>query len=157
VAPARSVYGIDSAQHQAARGMFPPVPFLRDLHAGVVYDWRSGRPVLAAAAPTPAEQFAALLAGYPPGADAAVAAVLARFDADDDERRVADWLEHLYADRDGHVFAGITLYEAWASGRTVEVPDVDAIAFARQVVRTQSFVSPIPDGRRRDRLYRQVQ
>ena len=82
--------------------------------------------------------------------------ILARLDTDGDQRRLAGFFEQLYADRDGHVFAGISLYEAWYSGRTVEVPDVDAIAFAQRVLRTQSFVSPIPDGRRRDRLYRQI-
>ena len=45
---------------------------------------------------------------------------------------------------------------ASASGKTVEVPDVDAIAFAREILQTNSFLSPIPEGRRRNRLYQQI-
>jgi hypothetical protein len=155
VAPARVVCAEGSPAWRRVRQQFPPPKAPAELHAAFVYDWREGR--IAALPPPRAEsRFAALLAGCAPGADAAVAALLLLFDRDDEQRRVGAWFEQLYADRDGHVFEGITLYEAWYSGAVVEVPDVDAIAFARRVLRTQSFVSPIPDGRRRERLYRQI-
>ena len=92
----------------------------------------------------------------PAGSDAATAAILQHLDSDGTERDVAAWFGHLYADRNGRVFADVTLYEAWYSNKTVEVPDIDAIAFARKILRTRSFVSPIPAGSRRDRLYRQI-
>ena len=156
VAAARTLWAEGSDEQRTARRQFPAVRFFRELHAAVVYDWRTGKAALAAAA-GPAERFEALLRGLPPGSDAAIAAILARIDTNGDQRRVAGFFEQLYADRNGNVFAGISLYEAWYAGRTIEVPDVDAIAFARNVLHTWSFVAPIPDGRRRDRLYRQVQ
>jgi hypothetical protein len=129
---------------------------LHDLHPAVVYDWLFGVPARSAGVPTPVDRFADLCAGYPPDADAAIAAVLVQLDRDGDQRLFARWCEQLYADRLGKVYRDITLYEAWYSGRTVEVPDVDAIAFARQILGTEAFVSPIPDGPRRDRLYQQI-
>jgi hypothetical protein len=156
VAPARTLVTPELALHKTVAAQFPPPPFLRDLHAAVRYDWAAGQPVRANAPPTVLDRFEDLAAGFPPGADAAVAAILAEIDRDGDQRQIAVWLERLYADRDGRVFAGIRLYDAWYSGRTVEVPDVDAIAFARRILHTESFVSPIPGDRRRDRLYRQI-
>jgi hypothetical protein len=156
VAPTRTVITEGSPQQVAQRNQFPQPPFLRNLPKACVYDWTVGK-LGSIKAPTVEQRFAALLHGLPPGSDLAVALLLERFDADAEQRNVAAWFEHTYADLDGHVFEGITLYEAWYSGRKVEVPDVDAIAFARTVLHTDSFVSPIPDGRRRDRLYQQIQ
>ena len=155
VAPARTVLAIGSTQQEAQRQQFPAPPFLRELQPRVRYDWASGKPAIGPE-PSLSQRFASLLAGLPPGSDAAVALLLQQFDADFDLRGIGAWLEHTYADRDGHVFAGISLYDAWYSGKTVEVPDVDAIAFARRVLHTDSFVSPIPEGRRRERLYQQI-
>jgi hypothetical protein len=85
-----------------------------------------------------------------------VAQILALLDKDPRQRELARFFAHAYADRDGHVFDGISLYRAYYAGKTVEMPDVDAIAFARGILHTDAFVSPIPAGRRRDRLYRQM-
>lgn len=155
VAPPRTVFAVGSAQQQAQRQQFPAPPFLRELQPHVRYDWAAGKPALGPSL-SPSQRFSSLLAGLPPGSDAAVALLLQQFDADFDQRSAGAWFEHTYADRDGRVFAGITLYDAWYSGKTVEVPDVDAIAFARLVLHTDSFVSPIPEGRRRERLYQQI-
>lgn len=156
VAPRRTLVPSTAGAHAAVRSDFPPVRPLRDFVPAIVYDWGRGAPVRAPVAPTPAQRFANLLAGYHPDADAAIAAAIVWLDRDGDQRPLAQWCEQLYADRDGRVYEGISLYEAWYSRRTVEVPDVDAIAFARQVLGTAAYVSPIPDGRRRDRLYQQI-
>lgn len=156
VAPDRKRIGAEDPRNKRVRTEFPRVRLLRDLAPQVAYDWLHGE---AAALPTPLstrERFANLCAGYPPSADRAVARLLAVLDRDADQRDIASWSEHAYADRDGRVFDGITLYEAWYSGRVVEVPDVDAIAFARRILVTDAFVSPIPEGHRRDRLYDQI-
>lgn len=155
---ARTRVRIPASDPRAAkvRAEFPHVRLLRDLEPFALYDWLHGE---AASSPMPltaSQRFANLASGYPPSADRAVARLLAILDRDGDQREVAAFCEHLYADRDGRVFEPVTLYEAWYSGRVVEVPDVDAIAFARNILQTDSFVSPIPDGRRRDRLYEQI-
>ncbi len=141
---------------EKVRAEFPHVRLLRDLEPFAVYDWFHGEAAQREATPLARERFANLASGYPPSADRAVARLLAILDRDGDQRDVAAFCEHLYADRDGRVFEPVTLYEAWYSGRVVEVPDVDAIAFARTILQTDSFVSPIPEGRRRDRLYDQI-
>ena len=151
----RSVFAEGSQRQVAQRQLFPAPPFLRSLHPQVVYDWARGQAV-SGKPPDSSQRFAALLAGFAPGSDAAVALLLQQLDADFEQRLAGAWFAHTYADRDGRVFAGITLYDAWYSGKTVEVPDVDAIAFARLVLHTDSFVSPIPEGRRRERLYQQI-
>lgn len=156
VAPSRKRIAEDDPRNKKVRSDFPTVRLLRDLVPQVAYDWLHGE---AATVPTPIstrERFFNLCAGYPPAADRAVAKLLAVLDRDADQRDIASWSEHAYADRDGRVFDGVTLYEAWYSGRVVEVPDVDAIAFARRILVTDSFVSPIPEGLRRDRLYDQI-
>ncbi len=156
VAPPRTVVEPGAPQWATVRSDFPAVRPLRDFTPTIVYDWANGGPARALQAPTPTQRFANFVAGYHPDADAAIAATLLQLDRDADQHVLAHWCEQLYADRDGRVFAGITLYEAWYSRRTVEVPDVDAIAFARTVLITESFVSPIPDGARRDRLYHEI-
>jgi hypothetical protein len=156
VAPTRQRIQPGQPLHQKTQQSMPPVLPLQGVAATLVYDWATGRACAAPAQPSAQARFQSLLDGYVPGSDRAAVALLSWIDDDGGQRKVADWFGHLYADRMGRVFVGITLYDAWASGQTVEVPDVDAIAFARHVVGTHSFVSPIPDGRRRDRLYRQI-
>lgn len=156
VAPRRRLLPPTDPRHRSTAKDFRPVDFIRDDAPTVSYDWWSGQVTLAPD-PVPASaRFAALLAGHPPRGDLAVAHLQHELDVDADQRDLAHWFGHLYADRDGRVFAGISLYDAWYAGRIVEVPDVDAIAFARRIVQTDAHVSPIPDGRRRDRLYAQI-
>lgn len=128
----------------------------RDLAAGVVYEWATAAVVQARTSPTDDQVFDNLVAGYVPGSDEAIAQVLAAIDNEPGQRRLATWFGHLYADRDGRVFADVTLYEAWCGGRTIEMPDTDAIAFARQVLETRSFTAPLPTNRRRERLYEKI-
>jgi len=155
-APPRTVVARDSAAGRAAAAQFHKPPFLDDLACAVVYDWAAGKAARCKDSLGPDEQFANLARGYPLGADQAVAQVLELLDDDPEQRQLAEYFEHLYADRDGHVFAGISLFDAYASGKLVEMPDVEAIAYARQFLATQSFVSPIPADRRRERLYQKI-
>lgn len=74
-----------------------------------------------------------LLAGIPPDQDLAEAALLAELDRGSGLRPVADFFAHLYSDRDGNAYRGITLFDAWSSDFEFEVPDVDALAYARLV------------------------
>jgi hypothetical protein len=102
------------------------------------------------------ERFANYVHGYAPGADQVVAQALEALDTDPQQQKLAAYFEHLYADREGRVFEGVTLFDAWHSGIVVEMPDTDAIAYARSILLTQSFVSPIPADRRRERLYARI-
>lgn len=155
-APARTVVAAGTPEHAAKLGTFPPVDCLSDLHRAVYYEWSTGRVVRRAQTLTFEERFANLLHGYAPGSDCALAQVLRDLDDDPKERPVAACLEHLYADLDAHVYEGITLYQAWYSGQKVDVPDVDAIPFAVEVLKDRTFHSPIPADARREQLYGRI-
>lgn len=155
-ATARSLLGPGDAGHRTATQGMARETLAGDLTAGVVYDWATATIVQEPSPLTDAQVFANLVAGYPPGSDEAIARVLAALDNDPEQRRLGTWFGHLYADRDGRVFAEVTLYDAWRSGRTIEMPDTDAIAFARQVLGTRSFTAPLPADRRRERLYEKM-
>ncbi len=151
VAPARFIIPTSDARNQAVRRAMPSVAVLPDLARGVRYDWLAGRVVKA----TPLgwrARFTNLLHGYPPGADEAYARVLAALDHSKSQRKLADFFEHTYADRQAGVYEGVTMYEAWYAGEVMEMPDVDAIAFAVRVLGDTSYVSPIP-GELADDLY----
>jgi len=153
VATARTVVAPSSEAHRAATRQIKPFEFLPDLHCAIVYDWNAGKAARTGTSLDDAQRFANYVHGYPPGTDHAIAQVLEALDTDPLQRRLGSFFEHLYADRDGRVFAGVTLFDAWNSGIQVEMPDTDAIAYARLVLDTQSFVAPIPADRRRERLY----
>lgn len=157
VATPRRLVDRGEPAHQRATRDMAPLRFLPDLHTEVTYDWGLGKAVRSAGGLDARQRFANLANGYVPSTDHAVAQVLATLDTDPAQRALGNYFAHLYADRDGAVFAGTTLFDAWHSGRVVEMPDTDAIAFARRILGTQSFVAPIPDDRRRERLYRKVQ
>lgn len=156
VAPKRVVVRTGTNKHDAVRNTIPAVPFLTDLHAAVWYDWRTGDVVRRAEPLSDVEAFDNLLHGYPIGSDAAVAHVLDVLDNAPAHRPMAQYLEHLYADLQARAYEDITLYEAWYSGEIVDIPDVDAIPFAVQILKSRSYRSPIPRGRRRSRLYQKI-
>lgn len=156
VAPPRHLVAAGSAAHARATAGMPPFVCLPELHGVVSYDWENGEAVHGGGEPTADQRLENYANGLPPAADHAFARTLAALDQEPQQRRLAAWFEHLYADRQGQVFAGVTLFDAWRSGSVVEMPDVDAIAFAQQILGDRSFVSPIPADRKRDALYEQV-
>jgi hypothetical protein len=155
VAPARTVVREGTAAHAAVRAKIPAQVLLPDLHRGVVYDWGRGA-IVRCASLTFEQVFENCLRGYPPGTDRALAAVLAALDVDADERPIARYLGHLYADLDARAYEGVTLYEAWYSEAVIDVPDVDAIPFAKEILGSDAYRSPIPRGPGRTALYQQI-
>lgn len=156
VAPTRRLIGPDDPAHVKFATTLPDTRLLPDLRKAVVYDWGEGRIV---SLPEPLgfdDLYENMLRGYPPGADVALARVQATLDDQAKERPIAAYLDHLYADLDARVYQGITLYDAWASGRQVDVPDVDAIPFALLILKDRSFRSPIPADARRAALYEKI-
>ena len=156
VAPNRVLVRQGTDKHRAVRNAIPTVPFLTELHCAVRYDWGTGQVVRRAQPLNDVEVFDNLLHGYPPGSDAAVAHVLATLDNVPEHRPMAAYLEHLYADLKARAYEDITLYEAWYTGEVLDVPDVDSIPFAVQILKTRSFRSPIPRGRKRTDLYQKI-
>lgn len=155
-APGRSRMAADSPRHQQVRAAFPALPFLDDLQTAIVYDWRHARVARREQGLSYDSRFANALGGWPPDADLIVAHLLAEFDADDRQHKLAEYFEHAWADLEARVYLDVTLFEAWCSGSQVDVPDVDAIPFATKILSDRTFVSPIPAGARRTRLYEQI-
>ncbi|MCA8964930.1 MAG: hypothetical protein KDC48_08580 [Planctomycetes bacterium] len=156
VATPRQLVAADSPQHRAATRGMRELEFLPDLNAAVVFDWQQGKAAKVGGELSDTKRFANYVHGYAPSADHAVARILEMFDDDPRQRRLGDYFSHLYCDRDGHVFAGVSLFAAWSSGQQIEMPDTDGIAFAQRVLQTRSFTAPLPADRRRDRLYEQI-
>ena len=156
VAPKRKVIPVSDKAHAAVRTKIGKPSFLPDLHKAVFYDWASGRVVRRKKPLDDRELCANLLAGYPPGSDECVARILALLDSKAKQRKVAAYCNHLYADLQARVFEGVTIYEAWYGGATLDIPDVDAIPFAIRILRNTSFKSPIPKSPRRTRLYKRI-
>lgn len=156
VAKQRSLVTAGSSRHRQGTAGMAEIEFLPDLHARVVYDWRTGKVVRVRDSLSDAERFENYVRGYLPGADQAIAQIIGDLDHDAAQRPLAEFFGHLYADRIGGVYEGVTMFAAWNSGKIVEVPDTDAIAFARHVRHTRSFRAPIPPDRRRTRLYQKI-
>ncbi len=156
VAVARVVIPPTDPRHVAVRAAAPRVDVLADLHRHVAYDWAKGTLVKEPKAPSFRERFENLLHGYAPGTDHAFAKVQAALDWDARQAPLRAYFEHAYADLDGGVYEGVTIYEAWYGGNTLNMPDVDVIPFAVQVLGDRSYRSPIPADARRTRLYAQI-
>ncbi len=109
--------------------------------------WDSGRNALIrpAEAISPRLQTEALLRGRWPSDAFSVAAANGALDARAALDAPADYFAHHYRDRSGRVYRGITLYAMWASGRELEVSDVEAVAWLRRVEGRNDVVSPIPE------------
>lgn len=155
-AAARHLVAAGSSTHRTATAGMAAFVCLPELHGVVHYDWGRAVAVHAGGEPGADQRLENYSHGLPPAADQALARTLATLDQDPRQHRLAAYFEHLYADRQGQVFAGVTLFDAWSAGSVVEMPDTDAIAFARQILGSRAFVAPIPADRRRDRLYEQV-
>jgi hypothetical protein len=107
------------------------------------YDWRLGAVVRTGDPDEPEAVFANALAGVPPDADLARARVLAVLDRAD-ERAIQAAFAHAYTDRDGGVYP-VTLFDMWATGKTMEMPDVDTLGIVHDVLGDWNrWVAPVP-------------
>ena len=73
------------------------------------------------------------LLGVPPDQDLAQALLEQQMD-DGSLQPVMTAFSHAYADRSGNVFPGVTLYDAWASGAEMEMPDVECLGIVHDLL-----------------------
>lgn len=111
---------------------FDPVPERR-LRPHYYYDWPSGKVMQEAGERDVEREFHNALQGFPPDLDLAEALVEQMLD-DGSERKALAAFGHAYTDRNGNVFTGITLYDAWSSGKDFETPDVDTLGIVHTVL-----------------------
>ncbi|MDF1838404.1 MAG: hypothetical protein P1V35_11075 [Planctomycetota bacterium] len=94
------------------------------------------------------------LAGFPPDLDLAEAICQSLLD-DGSLVETHRAFAHTYAVRSGHSFPGITLYDAWSSGRKIEMPDVECLGLLHTLENDwKSFKAPV---RKQDALYRRIE
>jgi hypothetical protein len=124
------------------------------LRAAWLYDWSSGDVRFLGGHDDPDRLFENALHGYPPELDLGLALCLRALDRGGERRALAAFA-HAYTDRAGGVYP-FTLYEAWNSGATLEMPDVDVLGIVHEVLDDWStWVAPVP-AKRHDRLYGRV-
>lgn len=116
------------------------------------YDWASAQVVRRGNARDPEVVFHNALLGLPPGADLARALVLSALDHPE-ERKLQAAFAHAYTDREGNVYP-LSLYELWATGETIEMPDVDTLGILHDVKNEWNrWVAPVP-GTQHEALYK---
>lgn len=129
-----------------------PAPYLERVR----YDFATNDVVDLGVTPTVDQEFWDLLAGNVEDTDLLVAWLMKQWDFDAKLDPLADFFGHVYCDRLGAAFKHVTIYDAFRSGATVEMPDADVIAFARHILDDDSFVSPIPPDRKQQKLYESI-
>jgi len=115
-----------------------------DLRLAYRYDWGTRELRRLADPEEPALVFENALLGFPPDTDLAEALLLARLDDGAQQAALAAF-GHAYTDRTGKAYAGITLYDAWSSGQTIEMPDVDALGIVHTLMdEWERWRAPVP-------------
>lgn len=143
-APARRLVKDGSESWRQQRQTMPTLNLLPGLALGVWYDWGDGKIVRRARPLSPEERAANLLRGFAPDSDVRIARIEQALDDDPRMRKLARYFDHSYADLQANVYDGVTLYDAWASGAQLAMPDIEVIAFAKWLLDDDSLHAPIP-------------
>lgn len=121
-----------------------------------VYDYGSGEVLRTLPLEDPARTFANGLQGLPPWLDLAEALVEQKLDNGKQQKSLAAF-GHMYSDRQGVAFPGITLYDAWCSGQEIEMPDVECLGIIHDVLGDwRKWKAPVPETKHDD-LYERIQ
>ena len=92
----------------------------------------------------PERMFSNALQGFAPDLDLAEALLVRMLDRGDEAETLAAFA-HAYTNRSGGVYPGITLYDAWSSGETLEMPDVDVLGLIHTLDDDwKTWVAPVP-------------
>jgi len=95
------------------------------------------------------------LAGFAPDHDLAEALVERMLD-DGSQATALAAFAHAYTDRDGGVYEGLTLYDGWASGALLEMPDVDCLGVIHTVLDDWKTWSAPVKKKQQEPLYERV-
>jgi hypothetical protein len=149
---ARRLLAADDRQALAVRekilGRQPARPF----PSAWRYDWGRREVVRSADFRAPQHVFELALSGHAPLCDLAEALVTKALDRGEAQLALAAF-GHAYTDREGRVFPGVTLYDAWSSGTEIEMPDVDNLGLVHAITGKRGrWKAPVPASQH-DELY----
>ena len=151
----RKVLPESSAKLRETRKALLPTPLENALVSAYHYDYGTGRIYRTGDPDDPDALFENVLNGYAPDTDLARAALQRALDSGL-VRNVLAAFGHTYTDLEGNVYEGITLYDAWRSGKDIFMPDVDVLGVVHDVLDDwDTWVSPVPDSQHK-RLYARV-
>lgn len=124
----------------------------RDWRPAWRYDWAQGKVVRIDKGADPERLWRNALAGRAPREDWAEALVEAALD-DGTQTKALGAFAHIYTDRAGAAWEGITLHDAWKSGEDIEMPDVDVLGIVHLLKDDWStWTAPVPSSQH-ERLY----
>lgn len=127
----------------------------RPMRPAVVYDWARQELVRVAPFDDPERIAHNAAHGFTPYTDLVEAWVVKSLDGGE----MADQAKafgHAYADRSGNAYREITLFEAWGSGRDMEMPDVECLGIVHRLDDDwKTYVAPV-NARLHRRLYGQI-
>lgn len=145
----------DHASAKKARRKLLGEPDPQRLRSAWRYDWGTRELRRAGDPNDPDRIFENALAGHPPDLDLARELVLMQLDAGEQQEALAAFA-HAYTDRNGKVYPGLTLFDAWNSGNTIEMPDVDNLGIIHDLDdQWRKWVSPVPTNKQ-ESLYERV-
>lgn len=150
---ARKPISVESSSYRSFAKRLEAARPPRRYRAAWVYDWDLRQPVRLGEPDDPERHFENACLGFPPNLDLAEALVLQALD-DGSQREALVAYGNSYTDRNGGVYPGITLYDAWTSGVEMEMPDVDILGLATALLPKldRRWVAPIPPSEH-DELY----
>ncbi|QDU67505.1 hypothetical protein [Engelhardtia mirabilis] len=152
---ARRVLEVDSKAARKMRDDLKRGIPKRRLDPGYVYDWGTGDVQRLASEQDPHRIVSNALKGFAPDLDLAEALVLRWLD-DGAQRKTLAAFDNRYTDRSGNVFPEVSLYDAWASGAEIEMPDVDTLGLVHSLVPERKWdrrwVAPVPNSEH-DEMY----
>ena len=127
----------------------------RKLDSAWIYDYGTRELRRTQRLDDPERLFKNALNGFRPDLDLAEALVERQLD-DGAQQTYAVAFAHAYTDRLGGVYTGLTLYDAWASGARMEMPDVDCLGVLHDLKDDwKSYTAPVP-GPKQKPLYDEV-
>lgn len=127
----------------------------RKLDSAWVYDYGARELRRTQRLDDPERLFKNALLGFRPDLDLAEALVEMQLD-NGAEQESAVAFAHAYTDRLGGVYTGLTLYDAWASGARMEMPDVDTLGVLHDLKDDwRSYTAPV-SGPKQKPLYDEV-
>lgn len=126
------------------------------IDAAYRYDWGRREIVSDGRGKDPERVFAMGVQGLGPDVDLVIALSALALDGGGQQAALAAF-SHAYTDREGTVYPGITLYDAWCSGAELEMPDVDSLGIVHDVFNDwKSYKAPVRASQH-DALYARIE